>query len=163
MCFDLPFLVCWMHYLEIFNHHVQEWPEHKQLLQEVAEFLSALDSDRKHLLRRNVLVEDWQVVDRTIRELKLELNKVIRLKDSNERTGSFKFALKYKTAIYNGQQLRASMARLQELRNRMDFLKAKLKDQRTHFREERGKTDEALAQHFMRQLTLDSSSYLKSF
>jgi len=154
MCFNLLFFISWIRHLQIFHHHIQEWPKHKQLLLQVADFLSALDSDRQHLLKKNVFVEDWHLVDRTIREAKLQLNQVIRLVDWSKRTRSFQFALKYKTATIYGDELRASMERLQELRNRMDSLKTKLELQRMYFREERGRTDGALARHFMRHLGL---------
>jgi len=162
MCIDILILICWIHQLQIFHDHIQDWPKYKQLLQDVDDFLKALDSDCKYL-SRNVLIEDWKLVDKTIGEVKLQLDQVLRFVNRNERTGSFKFVLKYKNAKKHGRRLHASMEGLQELRQRMDLLKAKLKVHGTYFREERGRTNRALAEHFVRHLAVDSSYQLKSF
>lgn len=162
MCLDILLLICWIDRLQTFHDHIQDWPKYKQLLQDVHDFLATLDSDREYL-STNVLIEDWQLVDKSIGEVKLQLDQVVRLVNWNKRTRSFKFILKYKNATKHGRRLHASIEGLQELRQRMDFLKAKLKIHGTYFREERGRTNRALAEHCMRHLVVKSSSQLKPF
>jgi hypothetical protein len=153
MCFEVLFLLSWVHGLHNFHARVQEWPQHKALLQSMVVILASLDVDRKNLLRRSVLVEDWQAVGETIENGTLEL----------ERMESIHFAIRYKAATRHGHQLRASMRKLQKVRERVDSLKADLKVGDMHFWDERARTDVELALHFMRQLAEENAPRLKPF